>query len=239
MRNCRDLFTAGTGPNTAVSTMLDSMAHRGPDDSGQQTLVNGSLILGHLRLSILDLSPLGHQPMALPDQKTWLVYNGEIYNFREIRQELQSLGWTFRSESDTEVVLASYAQWGLNAVDRYRGMFAFALWDDARGQLHLVRDRFGVKPLYYVLNDRGLAFASELRALNIGGHSKRKPDPTSLAEYVQFGYITSPRSIFGDVHTVRPGTICTIDGSLAVREQETGAQLTCTLASRRRTFARS
>jgi asparagine synthase (glutamine-hydrolysing) len=205
---------------SAVGAMLDSMAHRGPDDSGQQALANGGLILGHLRLSILDLSPLGHQPMALPDKKTWLTYNGEIYNFREIREDLRSLGWSFRSESDTEVILASYAQWGLNAIERYRGMFAFALWDDVREQLHLVRDRFGVKPLYYALNNGRLAFASELRALNIGGYTNRNPDPTSLAEYVQFGYVTSPRSIFGDVRTVRPGTICTIDESLAVREHE-------------------
>lgn len=210
----------GQASDIALSVMLNSMAHRGPDDSGRQTLVNGSLILGHLRLSILDLSPLGHQPMSLPNQANWLVYNGEIYNFREIRKELISLGWSFRSESDTEVILASHAEWGLSAIDRYRGMFAFALWDDERGQLHLVRDRFGVKPLYYALNGGSFAFASELRALNVSGYTNRDPDSTSLAEYLQFGYVTSPRSIFSDVRTVRPGSICTIDKSLVIREQE-------------------
>src|SRR5882762_1361379 len=113
-----------------VSPMLTSMAHRGPDDNGTQVLADGALVLGHLRLSILDLSPQGHQPMATPDGKVWIVYNGEIYNFREIRSELQANGWSFRSDSDTEVILAAYRTWGLGAIDRFRGMFAFALWDD-------------------------------------------------------------------------------------------------------------
>src|SRR5215469_7723061 len=97
----------------AVDDMLDVMAHRGPDDRGMEVLAGGALVLGHLRLAIIDLSPLGHQPMASADRSAWIVYNGEVYNFREIRQELQDLGWQFRSESDTEVVLAAYGQWGI------------------------------------------------------------------------------------------------------------------------------
>ncbi len=210
----------GAAAEPTVRIMLDSMAHRGPDDSGVRSLADGALVFGHLRLSILDLSPLGHQPMALPDRGIWIVYNGEIYNFREIRRDLQALGWSFRSETDTEVVLASYAQWGLSAVERFRGMFAFAIWDEPRRQLHLVRDRFGVKPLYFAHNAGRLAFASEMRALNLTNQSSRDVDPTSLAEYVQFGYISAPRSIFADVQTVRPGTICTIDTSLRAQERE-------------------
>jgi asparagine synthase (glutamine-hydrolysing) len=204
----------------AVSTMLTAMAHRGPDDRGTELLADGALVFGHLRLAILDLSPLGHQPMALADRSIWIVYNGEVYNFREIRRELASLGWSFRSDSDTEVLLAAYRQWGLRAVERFRGMFAFAIWDEAQKLLHLGRDRFGVKPLYYSVRNGRLAFASEPKALNVGGHTSRAPDPISVSEFVQFGYITAPRSIFADVHTVRPGTICTFGLTLNPQEYE-------------------
>jgi asparagine synthase (glutamine-hydrolysing) len=202
----------------AVVPMLVAMAHRGPDDSGINVLADGQLVFGHLRLSILDLSPLGHQPMALADRRIWIVYNGEVYNFREIRTELASLGWSFVSESDTEVILAAYQQWGLRAVDRFRGMFAFAIWDGARRLLHLCRDRFGVKPLYYSVKNGVVAFASESKALNVAGHTNRDPDPVSVAEFVQYGYISAPRSVFSDILSVRPGTICTFDASAAARE---------------------
>jgi asparagine synthase (glutamine-hydrolysing) len=204
----------------AVGSMLTSIAHRGPDDRGVQVLAGGGLVLGHVRLAIIDLSPLGHQPMSLPDRKTWIIFNGEIYNFREIRSELASLGWSFRSNSDTEIILAAYRQWGLSAVERLRGMFAFAIWDEAQGLLHLCRDRFGVKPLYYSVRNGCLAFASEAKALNVAGHTSRSPAPISVSEFVQFGYISAPRSIFADVHTIAPGTICTFDAALTCREHE-------------------
>ena len=206
----------------AVDSMLASMAHRGPDDRGVQLLANGQLLFGHLRLAILDLSPLGHQPMTLADGKAWIVYNGEVYNFREIKHELTAMGWSFRSDSDTEVILAAYRQWGLSAVERFRGMFAFAIWDVLRNQVHLVRDRLGVKPLYYSTTNGCLAFASESKALNVAGHTSRTVDPVSVMEFVQFGYISAPRSIFADVHTVRPGTIRTFsfEGSLKSHEHE-------------------
>lgn len=203
----------------AVDPMLVAMAHRGPDDRGMQLLAGGELVFGHLRLAIIDLSPLGHQPMATADQKTWIVYNGEIYNFRELRTDLQSLGWTFRSDSDTEVVLAAYRAWGLSAVERFRGMFAFAIWDDSARVLHLCRDRFGVKPLYFSLQRGVLAFASEMKALICGAHSARSVDSSAVAEFVQYGYISAPRSIFADVRTVRPGTICSFDARLQATEQ--------------------
>ena len=204
----------------AVAPMIASMAHRGPDDRGTQVLAGGGLVFGHLRLSILDLSALGHQPMATADGKTWVVYNGEVYNFRELKTELQSFGWVFRSDSDTEVILAAYRQWGLDAVDRFRGMFAFALWDENEGALHLCRDRFGVKPLYYSVRSGLLAFASESKALTNAGYTSRVVDPISVMEFVQYGYISAPRAIFADVHTVRPGTICTFDSALRMRERE-------------------
>jgi asparagine synthase (glutamine-hydrolysing) len=197
-----------------VGRMLAAMAHRGPDDTGTQSLANGALVFGHLRLSILDLSPLGHQPMSTLDQKIWITYNGEVYNFREIREELRSLGWTFRSDSDTEVILVAYRQWGLACVERFRGMFAFALWDDEEKSLHLCRDRFGVKPLYYSVRNSTLAFASESKALNVANHTDRTTNPIALTEFIQYGYISAPNSVFTDVRTVSPGTICSFDASL-------------------------
>jgi len=204
----------------AVDRMLTSMAHRGPDDRGVEVLADGQLVLGHLRLSILDLSPLGHQPMATSDGRIWVVYNGEIYNFREIRTQLQNLGDSFRSDSDTEVILAAYRRWGLAAVDRFRGMFAFALWDDVEKVLHLCRDRFGVKPLYYSLQHGRVAFASEMKGLITGQQTTKDVDLTSIAEFVQYGYISAPKSIFSDVRTIRPGTICSIDVQLRLVERE-------------------
>jgi asparagine synthase (glutamine-hydrolysing) len=202
-----------------VAPMLTAMAHRGPDDRGVQMLARDTLVFGHLRLSILDLSPQGHQPMATADQKIWIVYNGEIYNFKEIRSELQSLGCTFRSNTDTEVILAAYRTWGLDAaLTKFRGMFAFALWDDSLGLLYLCRDRFGVKPLYFSIRDRRFAFASEMKGLLAGGQSARRVSPSAVAEFVQYGYISAPASILTDVQTVRPGTVCTIDQQLQLSE---------------------
>jgi asparagine synthase (glutamine-hydrolysing) len=214
------IYSPGRRPSgEAIGLMLDSMAHRGPDDRGVQALANGQLVLGHLRLSIIDLSPLGHQPMIAPDGTVWIVFNGEIYNYREIRKELAGVGWKFRSDSDTEVILAAYCQWGLAAVERFRGMFAFALYDEERRQLHLCRDRFGVKPLYYSVRDGVLAFASESKALNCGGHTAREVDPISVTEFVQHGYVSAPRSIFADVRVLPPGATCTFDERLRSEER--------------------
>jgi len=199
--------------------MCASLAHRGPDDAGIVELADGRLVLGHRRLSILDLSPLGHQPMSTPDRSLWTVFNGEIYNFREIRAELEQLGHRFRSESDTEMLLAAYRAWGLESVKRFRGMFAFALWDEARRELHLVRDRFGVKPLYYGVQNGTLAFASELRALNVAGYTDREVDAGAVTDFLQYGYVSAPRSIFADVRTVEPGTIITFGANLQPRAQ--------------------
>jgi asparagine synthase (glutamine-hydrolysing) len=211
------VFSQGKVDAASVQTMCASLAHRGPDDSGIVELADGRLILGHRRLSILDLSPLGHQPMSTPDRSLWTVFNGEIYNFREIRAELEQLGHRFRSDSDTEVLLAAYRAWGTDSVQRFRGMFAYALWDEARRELHLVRDRFGVKPLYYGVRGGTLAFASELRALNVAGFTARTLDAAAVTDFVQYGYVSAPRSIFADVRTVEPGTIVTFGANLELR----------------------
>ena len=198
--------------------MTAALEHRGPDDSGTHALPEGGPVLGHRRLSILDLSALGHQPMQSACGRYWVVYNGEIYNFREIRRELERFHHRFRSDSDTEVVLAAYAQWGLAAVSRFRGMFAFALWDGTAKRLHLCRDRFGVKPLYYTRSQHLLAFASEPKALHCVGLTGGDVDPAALCEFIQFGYVSAPRSLYTALRTVRPGTVLTFDSMLEVTE---------------------
>jgi len=194
--------------------MSDAIAHRGPDDSGLEDLANGELVLGHRRLSILDLSPLGHQPMAHPSGKVWVVFNGEIYNFKEIRAGLIAEGERFHSESDTEVVLAAYVRWGVRCLERFRGMFAFALWDATRGELLLVRDRFGVKPLYYHLGSGELTFASEMRGVLEGLRGEPAVSAASAVEFLRYGYVSAPNSLFADVSCVPPGCIVRVDRTL-------------------------
>jgi asparagine synthase (glutamine-hydrolysing) len=199
-----------------VRRMADSIAHRGPDDSGVEA-VDARVVLGHRRLSILDLSPAGHQPMASASGQSWIVYNGEIYNFREVRDELIALGHRFRSESDTEMILEAHARWGIDAVRKFRGMFAFALWDARTRELHLCRDRFGVKPLYFTRGGGTLAFASEMRAIYASRLVSHEVDPQSLAEFVQFGYFASDASILKAVRAVAPGTVLTFNERLESR----------------------
>jgi asparagine synthase (glutamine-hydrolysing) len=194
--------------------MASAIGHRGPDDSGFEVLSNGELVLGHRRLSILDLSPLGHQPMAHPSGKAWIVFNGEIYNFKEIRNDLIAEGERFRSESDTEVVLAAYVRWGIRCLDRFRGMFAFALWDTTREEMLLVRDRFGVKPLYYHLGSGELRFASEIRGVLEGLQGKRSVSAASAVEFLRYGYVSAPNSLFADISCVPSGCIVRVDRSL-------------------------
>ena len=197
-----------------VRSMADAIAHRGPDDSGLEVLSNGELVLGHRRLAILDLSPLGHQPMAHPNGKTWIVFNGEIYNFKEIRTDLIAAGERFSSESDTEVVLAAYVRWGVRCLERFRGMFAFALWDATRGELLLVRDRFGVKPLYYHLGSRGLTFASEMRGVLEAERGEHAVRAAAAVEFLRYGYVSAPNSMFADISCVPPGCIVRVDRGL-------------------------
>ncbi|HTJ86876.1 MAG TPA: asparagine synthase (glutamine-hydrolyzing) [Terriglobales bacterium] len=187
-----------------------SLAHRGPDDSGSVVLrPQGSepleIGLGHRRLSILDLSPLGHQPMHHPQTGNWIVFNGEIYNFREIRAELELKGFTFRSRSDTEVLLNAYALWGEDCLQYLRGIFAFAIWDAKSSSLFLARDQMGVKPLYYCEQNGYFVFASEIRTLLGTGLVQRKLNSNGLATFLSFGSVYDPQTAIEGVLALEAG----------------------------------
>ena len=158
----------------------DAMRHRGPDDCGEWWSADGRVGLGHRRLAIIDLSPAGHQPMTSSTGGLQIVFNGEIYNFADLRRELVAKGHSFRSNSDTEVILEAYQEWGAECLTRLNGMFAFALFDEQRGRLFLARDRAGEKPLFYAAAGGELRFASELKALMADRGFARRIDPLAL-----------------------------------------------------------
>ena len=194
-----------------VLRMVNTLHHRGPDDVGTWADAEAGIALGHRRLSIVDLSPEGHQPMRSVCGRYVISFNGEIYNFQELRRELEGLGYTFRGHSDTEVMLSCISQWGIfAAVKRFNGMFAFALWDRSERQLHLVRDRLGEKPLYYGWMGKVLVFGSELKALRAHPGFSVKVDRDSLALFLRRSYVPAPHSIYKGVTKVMPGTIATI-----------------------------
>ena len=211
-------------PSGVLEQATRSLAHRGPDDSGTVLLQETNpepleIGLGHRRLAILDLSPLGHQPMQDPVTGNWIVYNGEIYNFRELRQELEAAGVEFKSHSDTEVILAAYRVWGESCLTRLGGMFAFALWDAPRKRLLLARDPMGIKPLYYHQADQTFIFASEVRTLLRTGLVPRKVDSTGVLSYLAFGSVYEPWTIVEGVMAVPPGHVLTVqNGSVSIRE---------------------
>src|SRR5205807_2185191 len=172
----------------AVLAMANALRHRGPDDSGTWLDPVAGVALGHRRLSVVDLSPLGHQPMQSASGRYVIVFNGEIYNFRALRAELEKHGHTFRGHSDTEVMLAAVSEWGIHqAVARFNGMFAFALWDRQERTLHLARDRFGEKPLYYGRFRGTFMFASELKALRVHPRFDGDIDRDALGLYMRYG----------------------------------------------------
>ena len=196
----------------AVIKMANTLHHRGPDDSGVWADAEAGIALGHRRLSIVDLSPEGHQPMRSVCGRYVISFNGEIYNFRTLRIELENVGHKFRGHSDTEVMLACIAQWGLlPAVKRFNGMFAFALWDRDERKLHLVRDRLGEKPLYYGWMAKTFLFGSELKALCAHPSFKRELNRDALVLYLRHNYIPAPHSIYRNVCKVQPGMVVTID----------------------------
>ncbi len=187
----------------AVERMCAAMVHRGPDDAGIHE--SGPACIGMRRLSIIDVSAQGRQPMANEDESLWVVLNGEIYNFQALRAGLEGRGHAFRSRTDTEVILHLYEEAGAACCDRLRGMFGFALWDERRGELLLARDRLGIKPLYYAEVPGGWAFASELGALAASGLAAAEIDAAALDHYLSFGYVPPPRSILGAVRVLPPG----------------------------------
>jgi len=191
-----------------LKQFTDSMIHRGPDGAGYEILDEGHLGLGQRRLSILDLSKAGKQPMSYAEGRYWITYNGEIFNFSEVRFELQALGHTFRSQTDTEVILAAYAQWGKACLDKFNGMWAFAIWDEVNKTLFLARDRFGIKPLYYVHKPgKLLAFASETRAFKYLEGFKREIDEELLELNLQDSYALEGLGYtpFKDIVQLLPG----------------------------------
>ena len=191
-----------------LKRMNDTMYHRGPDDSGEEIYDIGkgySLGLAQRRLSIQDLSPLGHQPMHSKDNRISLVFNGEIYNFKELQNELSD--YSFISTCDTEVIIAAYIKWGIQCVNKIHGMFAIALYDREIDTLYLVRDRIGKKPLYYQKNADGIVFASELKPIMKAPDFKGDINEEIVGQYLFQLYINAPNSIFKDVYKVQPGEV--------------------------------
>jgi asparagine synthase (glutamine-hydrolysing) len=191
---------------------VSSLTHRGPDDSGLFFEESAGVGLGHRRLSIIDLSTAGRQPMASDDGKLNIVYNGEVYNFREIRKELRLHGYSFRSDTDTEVVLKAYQQWGRKCLDKFIGMFALAIWDRGKKTLFLARDRMGIKPVYYYYNRDIFLFGSELKALMAFKSFPKEIDPDSIPLFLHYQYIPSPKTVFADTYKLLPGHFLIFDG---------------------------
>jgi asparagine synthase (glutamine-hydrolysing) len=201
-------------PAEVLERATQSLAHRGPDDSGTVILRDTGreaveIGLGNRRLAILDLSPLGRQPMNDPATGNWIVYNGEVYNFREVRAKLEREGVYFGSQSDTEVILKAYARWGERCLHEFRGMFAFAIWDAQRHRLFVARDPMGIKPLYYYHSDRYFMFSSEARTLLGTGLVPRGLDPAGLISYLTFGSLYDPTTLVQGVNALPLGCYLT------------------------------
>jgi asparagine synthase (glutamine-hydrolysing) len=199
-----------------LGRMMDLLQHRGPDGEGEYR--SGPVALGHRRLSIIDLAG-GGQPMCNEDGTVWLVYNGEVYNFQELRAELEGRGHQFKSATDTEVILHLYEDLGLEAVARLRGMFAFALWDERKQLLLLARDRVGVKPLYYANTSRALLFASEMKSLLADPSVPRRLNPQALDRFLTYYYLPGTETLLQDVHKLSPGFLMTVqDGRVSTHQ---------------------
>ncbi|MFQ5964412.1 MAG: asparagine synthase (glutamine-hydrolyzing) [Candidatus Scalinduaceae bacterium] len=183
--------------------MTDAIAHRGPDGEGFYT--DSFVGLGHRRLAIIDLSPAGQQPMITEDEQFAITYNGEVYNFRELRLELETLGHRFRSRTDSEVVLHAYVQWGVECLNKFNGMFSFAIWDKSRQELFFARDRYGIKPLYYTFAGRTFIFASEQKAILTHPSVSREINLEALIEYFTFQNIFTDKTFFKDIHIFPAG----------------------------------
>ncbi len=194
-----------------LQNMTDTLHHRGPDDSGYSFYENtfANIGLGHRRLSILDLSKYGHQPMRF--SKYEIVYNGEVYNFKEIREELIQLNYTFESDSDTEVILKAYHKWGIKAVDKLNGMFAISIYDNEAQTLVLIRDRSGIKPLYYYSKNDLFMYSSELKSFHQHPSFEKDIDKDALGQFLMYGYILEPYAIFKHTHKLRAGHYLTLD----------------------------
>lgn len=202
-----------------LEKMTDSILHRGPDDAG--CYLNGCIGLGHRRLAIIDLSPAGHQPMAGPDGSTWLIFNGEIYNYLDIRADLEAQGHQFKSHSDTEVILHAYQEYGPDCLSRFNGMFAFALWDERQNRLFLSRDRFGIKPLYYFHNSHTFIFASEIKAILAVLDTNPVPNQRLLYDFLTMGALDhTHETFFEGIHKLPPAHSMLIDSNGRMQIQQ-------------------
>ena len=186
-----------------LKAMADSITHRGPDDEGYY--VSGQIGLGFRRLSIIDLSG-GHQPLCNEDGTVWIVFNGEIYNYQELRQLLQSKGHTFRTQTDTEVIVHLYEEYGDACVEKLRGMFGFAIWDQKQRKLLLARDRIGIKPLYYGVTDRSVVFGSEIKAILADPEIKREVQPSIVDRFLTFDYVAGEETLLKNIYKLAPGS---------------------------------
>jgi asparagine synthase (glutamine-hydrolysing) len=200
----------GSGDKGLTQDMMHSLRHRGPDDSGYY--IDDGISLGHRRLSIIDLSERGRQPLSNEDGSVWITYNGETYNYRELRTELEEKDHEFASDTDTEAIVHCYEEHGLDFVKKLRGQSAFALWDVGRERLVLVRDRLGIKPLYYGEVEGNLVFASELKAFLSHGGFKPRLNYAALDDYLTFQYIPEPATILEGVHKMQPAEMRVYEG---------------------------
>ncbi|RLB40378.1 MAG: asparagine synthase (glutamine-hydrolyzing) [Deltaproteobacteria bacterium] len=192
-------------PHKHIKTMVDALAHRGPDDEG--CFIDINIALGHRRLAVLDLSPSGHQPMANRDGSLVFVYNGEVYNYLELKVELEALGYQFRSRTDTEVLLYAYEEWGIEFVKRLNGMFAFALWDSRAKTLYLARDRYGIKPLYWTKVGSTFIFASEIKAILTHPKVSSDINPDALNEYFTFQNLFRYHTLFKGINLLQAASV--------------------------------
>lgn len=200
-------------PGKLIDDMNQAIAHRGPDGDG--VWVDGHVGLGHRRLAIIDLSSHGHQPMMSYDKRYIITYNGEVYNFRELRIELEQLGYGFHSQTDTEVIVNAFSAWGCDAILKFNGMFSFAIWDKYEQELTLVRDRYGIKPLYFAKVGDEFIFSSEIKAILKHPAISVNIDPYALKEYMTFQNILSHRTLFSNIHILEPGHFLKLkDGNL-------------------------
>jgi asparagine synthase (glutamine-hydrolysing) len=200
-----------TPGRAAVEAMTTRIAHRGPDDAGVHLDSANGLALGFRRLSIIDLSAAGHQPMSNEDRSIWLVFNGEIYNFAALRSTLEAAGHRFVSRTDTEVILHGYEEWGLDVVPRLAGMFALALWDPARQRMMLARDRIGIKPLFYYRDDHQFAFGSEIKAVLAAPGIDRALDHRAVYDYLTYNYVPCPRTVYRHIRKLAAGHMLIVE----------------------------
>src|SRR5215813_1913248 len=221
-----------TDPKSLIGAALKAIEHRGRDDEGVWTsaAINDEgqrVCFGHRRLSIIDTSSAGHQPMLSADRRLVVILNGEIYNYRELREELTAKGHQFRTQTDTEVLLAAWAEWHEESLARLNGMFAFALWDSKERKLFLVRDRVGIKPLYYSLSQKpdreggppSFAFASEVKSIRATGLVKTDLDTDSLHQFLTFLWVPDPNTLFREIKTVPPGNLLEWhEGQIRIRQ---------------------